>query len=65
MIFLTGKVQVIIAVANPTLPVSIVDYSLDEAGLYVHGVVNHFGTNLAVRGSRSELEAFLAERRAA
>jgi hypothetical protein len=40
---------------------SIVDYSADEAGLYISGVSNDFGTSLAARGPRADLEVLARE----
>lgn len=63
MIFLSGKVRVIVAVSNPKFACSVVSFNGDDdCGLYVSRLVNDFGTPLAARGTRAELEAFVAER---
>lgn len=42
---------------------TLVDYKLDgsDCGLYMRGFRNSFGTTLAVRGTRAELEALVAQ----
>lgn len=61
--FLTGKVGAIIAIANPTRSYSIVSFGDGEVGLYISGLVNQIGTPLACRGSRNEIESFVAKHR--
>lgn len=63
MNFCTGKVGVIVAVANPRRAVNLVCLNGDDYGLYVTGLVNDFGTPLAARGTRAELEEFVNQHR--
>jgi len=40
---------------------SLVDFGSGECGLYLRGFANDFGTPLALRGPRPEVEALVAE----
>lgn len=40
--------------------INVIDLSNEEAGLYVSGSRNNFGTTLVARGTRSELETLVA-----
>lgn len=60
-----GKVRIIVALKRPRTKTSIVRFGGDECGLYLQGdyFLNDFGTPLAARGTRSDLEAFVAQYR--
>lgn len=63
MNFMCGRVGVIVAVSNPKHAYTVVSFNGDDdCGLYVSRLVNDFGTPLAARGTRAELEAFVIER---
>lgn len=40
---------------------TVVQFSREECGLYLKHFRNDFGTSLALRGSRMEVEAYVAE----
>lgn len=59
----TGMVRIIVGLKQPRAKTSIVRFDGEECGLYIQGdhFLNDFGTPLAARGTRSELEAFVAQ----
>lgn len=59
----TGKVRIIVALKQPQTKASIVRFDDKECGLYLQRAHfgNDFGTPLAARGTRAELDEFVAK----